>query len=70
MAKSKRSKRSRDTVRAQREHLLRQGLRLIRIWVPDVRSPAFAAAAHRQSLAVASSRHAVVDQAFTDAISE
>jgi len=70
MAKSKSSKRSRDNVRAQREHLLRQGLRLIRIRVPDVRSPAFAAAAHRQSYAVARSRHAVVDQAFTDAISE
>jgi hypothetical protein len=70
MARSKRSKRSRDTVRAQREHLLRQGLRLIRIWVPDVRSPAFAAAAHRQSLAVARSSHAVVDQALIDAVSD
>jgi hypothetical protein len=37
---------------------------------PDVRSPKFAAEAHRQSRAVARSRHAVKDQAFIDAISE
>jgi hypothetical protein len=70
MAKSKSSKPSRDKVRAHRERLRRQGLRPIQIWVPDVRSPAFAAAAHRQSLAVARSRHAVEDQAFIDAVSE
>lgn len=46
------------------------GLRPIQIWVPDVRSRAFAAKAHRQSLAVAKSRHARVDQAFIDAISD
>jgi hypothetical protein len=34
-----------------------------------VRSKAFANAAHRQTLAVAKSRHAVTDQAFVDAIS-
>jgi hypothetical protein len=70
MAKSKRSKPSRDKIRAQRERLRRQGLRPIEIWVPDVHSPAFAAAAHRQSLAVARSRYAVVDQAFIDTVSE
>jgi hypothetical protein len=70
MAKSKRSKPSRDKIRAHRERLRRQGLRPIEIWVPDVRSPAFAAAAHRQSLAVARSRHAVVDQAFIGTVSE
>jgi hypothetical protein len=70
MAKSKRSKPSRDKIRAQRERLRRQGLRPIEIWVPDVRSPAFAAAAHRQSLAVGRSRYAVVDQAFIDTVSE
>ncbi|PYP21824.1 MAG: hypothetical protein DMD55_19940 [Gemmatimonadetes bacterium] len=37
---------------------------------PDVRSPAFAAEAHRQSLAVARSPHAREDQDFVDAISE
>jgi hypothetical protein len=70
MAKSKSSKPARDKVRAQRKRLRRQGLRPIEIWVPDVRSPAFAAAAHRQSLAVARSSHAVVDQAFIDAVSD
>jgi hypothetical protein len=70
MAKSKSSKPARDRVRAQRERLRRQGLRPIQIGVPDVRSPAFAAVAHRQALAVARSRHAVVDQAFIDAVSD
>jgi hypothetical protein len=37
--------------------------------VPDVRSKAFARAAHRQSLAVAKSPHAKDDQEFVDAIS-
>jgi hypothetical protein len=64
MAKSKSSKPACDRVRAHRERLRRQGLRLIQIWVPDVRSPAFGAAAHAQSLAVARSAHAAVDQAF------
>jgi Protein of unknown function (DUF3018) len=61
---------SRDKVRAHRERLRRQGLRLIQIWVPDVRSPAFKAEAHRQSLAVAKSPHGDEDQAFIDAVSE
>ena len=38
--------------------------------VPDVRASGFAAAAHRQSLAVAKSRRAKADQGFTDAISD
>ena len=63
-------KSSRDKVRAHRDKLRRQGLRPIQIWVPDVRSPAFAAEAHRQSLAVAKSAGAVEDQEFIDAISD
>lgn len=70
MARSKGSKPSRDKVRAHRERLRRQGLRPIQIWVPDVRSPAFAAEAHRQSLAVARSPLAGEDQAFIEAVSE
>lgn len=70
MGKSKGSKLSRDKVRAHRERLRRQGLRPIQIWVPDVRSPAFAAEAHRQSLAVARSPLATEDQAFIEAVSE
>jgi hypothetical protein len=38
--------------------------------VPDVRSPAFSAEAHRQSVAVANSPHAGDDQGFIDAVSD
>ena len=64
------SKSGREKVRAHRQRLRDQGLRPIQIWVPDVRSPAFKAEAHRQSLAVAESPHAQEDQAFIDAISD
>ena len=60
---------SRDKVRAHRARLRKRGLRPVQIWVPDVRSKAFAQAAHRQSLAVARSPHAQGDQEFVDAIS-
>jgi hypothetical protein len=60
---------SRQKVQAHRERLRAQGLRPIQIWVPDTRSPRFAAQASRQSLLVASSRHASEDQAFIDALS-
>jgi len=69
MGARSRSKSSRDKVRAHRRRLRRQGLRPIQIWVPDVRSSAFAAQARRQSLAVARSPHAKDDQDFIDAIS-
>lgn len=70
MAARGRSKSSRNKVRAHRRRLRQQGLRPIQIWVPDMRSPSFAAEARRQSLAVARSTHAKVDQDFIDAISE
>lgn len=60
---------TRDRVRQHRERLRRQGLRPLQIWVPDVRAPEFVAEAHRQSVAVATSRHEADDQAFVDAIS-
>ena len=63
-----RPKSSRDKVRAYRERLRRQGLRPIQVWVPDVRSRAFKAQAHRQSRAVAESSHASTDQAFIDSL--
>jgi hypothetical protein len=50
--------------------LRKRGLRPIQLWVPDVRTPAFALEAHDQSLAVAKSRHSKVDQDFIDAISD
>jgi hypothetical protein len=46
-----------------------QGLRPIQLWVPDTRSPRFAAQASRQSRLVAASSHAGEDQAFIDALS-
>lgn len=57
-------------VQAHRQRLRAQGLRPIQIWVPDVRSPAFGAEAHRQSLAVAASAAAPDDQAFVQAVSD
>jgi len=70
MPTARRVKSSRDKVHAHRKRLRRQGLRPIQIWVPDVRSRAFAREAHRQSLLVARSAAARDDQAFVDAISE
>ena len=73
MPRSKRSAKaatSKGKVRAHRERLRRQGLRPIQIWVPDVRTPGFAAEARRQSRAVAESAQAHDDQAFVDRISE
>ncbi len=56
-------------VREHRRRLRAQGLRPVQIWVPDVRSPEFESEAHRQSAAVAASKHAADDQAFIDAVS-
>ncbi len=61
---------TRERVRQHREKLRKQGLRPIQIWVPDVRSPQFAAQAHAQSLLAASSPSAAQDQEFVDSISE
>jgi len=61
---------SRVKVQQHRDRLRSQGLRLIQIWVPDVRAPAFRSEAHRQSLAVAASAYAREDQAFIDAVSD
>jgi Protein of unknown function (DUF3018) len=70
MAASTEPRPARDKVRAHRDRLRQRGLRPIQIWVPDVRSPAFKAEAHRQSLAVARSPHRDEDQDFIDAISD
>jgi len=63
-------KSSREKVRAHRKRLRQQGLRPIQIWVPDMRSPAFAAEARRQSQAVAKSPYAKQDQDFVNDISD
>ena len=70
MSTSPRRKTSREKVQAYRDRLREQGLRPIQIWVPDVRSPAFKAEAHRQSAAVAASAHANEDQDFIEAITD
>jgi hypothetical protein len=57
-------------VRAYRARLRAQGLRPIQIWVPDVNAVGFAEEAHRQSRAVAGSRHAEADQTFVDSVSD
>lgn len=62
-------KSSREKVREHRKRLRDQGLRPVQFWVPDTRSAAFRAEAHRQSLAVAQSEGEANDQAFIDAIS-
>jgi Protein of unknown function (DUF3018) len=58
-----------DPIRPIANHRQPQGLQLTQIWIPDVRSPAFVAEAHCQSLAVATAPHAAEDQAFIDAVS-
>jgi len=69
MARRNRSKSSRNKVRAHRKRLREPGLRPIQIWVPDMRSPSFAAEARRQARAVARSPHAGEDQDFINAVS-
>jgi Protein of unknown function (DUF3018) len=63
------SKTSRDKVQRHRDRLRAQGMRLIQIWVPDVRSRSFMLAARKQSRMVAGSPFEAEDQAFIDAIS-
>ena len=70
MAPASSPKPSRVKVREHRKRLREQGLRPIQIWAPDVRSSAFRAEAHRQSVAVAANAHAFDDQAFIDAASD
>jgi len=60
---------SREKVQKHREGLRAQGMRLIQIWVPDVRNRSFMLAARKQSRLVAASPFEAEDQAFIDAIS-
>ena len=56
-------------VRDYRKRMRDRGMRPIQMWVADVRTPEFAAEAHRQSVVVAASEHAADDQAYIDALS-
>lgn len=62
------AKRLREKVRAYRERMRAKGMRLVQIWVPDTRTPAFAAEAHRQSLLANTSPFAADDQAWVDSM--
>ena len=57
-------------VREHRQRLRAQGMRPIQIWVPDVRSPEFAAEARRQSLLVAQSPEEAEIQSLIDSVLE
>lgn len=60
----------RERVASHRERMRAQGYRPVQVWVPDVRTPEFAAAAHRASLAIAHADATRDDQDFVDAVSE
>ncbi len=70
MAQAKDGNSTKVKVQEHRDRLRTQALRLIEVWAPDVRSPSFRAAAHRQSAAVAASDHATEDQAFIEAVAD
>ncbi|MCY4637089.1 MAG: antitoxin MazE family protein [Acidobacteria bacterium] len=61
---------SREKARAYRERMRASGFRPVQFWVPDTRTAAFRAEAHRQSRAVARSAQEHEDQAFIDAMSD
>lgn len=60
----------RERVSAYRARMRARGLRPVQIWVPDVRSPDFAAEAHRQSQRVAAADRASDDMDFVEAVSD
>ena len=55
---------------AYRARMRAQGLRPVQIWVPDVRSPDFAAEAHRQAVLVAAADRDSHDMDFLEAVSD
>ena len=59
----------RDRVGAYRERMRKRGLRLVQVWVPDVRSEEFSTEAHRQSTAVGAIDRRGDDQDFIEAVS-
>jgi hypothetical protein len=61
---------SRDKVREHRTRMRAKGMKLVQLWVPDVRSAAFEAEARRQARRVAECPHEAADQGFIDSISE
>ena len=70
MAERKPRRSVRDRVSAHRQRLRAQGLRPVQFWLPDVRSPEFAAEARRQCLAANASEHAQDDMDFVESITD
>ena len=60
---------TRQRVKDHRQRMRERGFRPIQIWVPDVRSAAFAAEAERQARALAEADRTGDDQDFVEAIS-
>ncbi len=61
---------SRERVASHRDRMRAQGYRPVQVWVPDVRTPESAAAAHRASRARAAADTTGDDQAFVVAVTE
>ncbi|MGB4778781.1 antitoxin MazE-like protein [Microbacterium sp.] len=59
----------RERVSEYRRRMRERGFRLVQIWVPDVRTLAFATEARRQAALVAAADRRSDDQAFIEAIS-
>jgi hypothetical protein len=64
------AKSSREKVRAYRKRMRAKGLRLIQMWLPDMRTREFANEARRQSLLANASPYTGEDQAWVDSISD
>ena len=59
----------RERVSEYRRRMRERGFRPVQIWVPDVRTPAFATEARRQAALVAAADQRGDDQEFIEAIS-
>lgn len=60
---------ARERVSEYRRRMRERGLRPVQVWVPDVRTEAFAAEADRQAALVARADESADDQEFVEAIS-
>lgn len=58
-----------DRVNEHRRRMRAKGYRPVQVWVPDVRTPQFAAEARRQSQLVARAGGADEEQDFVEAVS-
>lgn len=57
-----------DRVGEYRRRMRERGLRPLQVWVPDVRTPEFAAQAHMQSVRVAEADKNGNEQDFVEAV--